>query len=114
MESRFEITTSMLGQTHVERGSCFEPTLRWTDDGVTYEPDQRHAELIVKEFDLCGGSNIGDDTHGRRNANPVKTPAVPENHLMEEKRECSEPMGRPDALRYQARCSSQQSVPQPS
>ena len=41
-------------------------------------------------------------THGRRNANPVKTPAVPENHLMEEQRESSEPMGRPDASRYRA------------
>ena len=59
-------------------------TLTWTDDGVTYEPDQRHAELIVKEFDLCSSSNIGDDTHGRKNANPVKTPAVPENHVMQE------------------------------
>ena len=27
-------------------------TLRRTDSGITYEPDQRHAEIIVKEFNL--------------------------------------------------------------
>ena len=26
----------------------------WTDEGLEYEADQRHAELIVRELDLCG------------------------------------------------------------
>ena len=37
-----------------------------------------------------------------KNANPVKTPGVPENHFPEEQRESSEPMGRPGASRYRA------------
>ena len=31
-------------------------TLRWTDSGITYEPDQRHAEIIVKELNLFESS----------------------------------------------------------
>ena len=27
-------------------------TLRWTKDGLEYEPDQRHAELIVKDVSM--------------------------------------------------------------
>ena len=28
--------------------------LRWTLEGIAYEPDQRHAELVVKELGLEG------------------------------------------------------------
>ena len=48
-------------------------TPRRTDSGFNYEPDQRHAEIIIKEFDLCSSSismsdssrhsPTGDDTH---------------------------------------------------
>ena len=30
--------------------------LRWTPEGITYEADPRHVEMLIKEFPLTGGS----------------------------------------------------------
>ena len=40
-------------------------TLRWTKEGITYEADQRHAEIVIKEMNM-------------KKANAVSTPTVPE------------------------------------
>ena len=40
-------------------------TLRWTIEGITYEADQRHAEIVIKVMNM-------------KKANAVSTPTVPE------------------------------------
>ena len=77
MESKFEITTSLLGPSkHMESEvHVLNRTLRWTDDGVVCEPDQRHAELIVKEFDLCASSNIGYAHPWKKKRQPSQDPS---------------------------------------
>ena len=41
-------------------------TLRWTKEGITYDVDQRHAEIVSKEMNV-------------KQANAVSTPTVPES-----------------------------------
>ena len=76
-------------------------TLRWTDSGITYEPDQRHAEIIVKELNLCESSKntTGPSKSVQRRSNPVCTPAVPENHVALQARDNSEYTDKRDTSR---------------
>ena len=53
-ESKFEITAKILGP---ELGQECEirvlnHVLRWEACGIVYEPDQRHAEMVVRELGL--------------------------------------------------------------
>ena len=64
MESKFEIKSEMLGPTpgvHQQEIRVLNRILRWTKEGIVYEPDQRHAEIVVREL-------------GLENAKPVSTP----------------------------------------
>ena len=38
-----------LAAHHKNEVRVLNRTLRWTSGGIGYEPDQRHAELIMKE-----------------------------------------------------------------
>ena len=79
-------------------------TLRWTDSGITYEPDQRHAEIIIKEFNMFESSKnaTGPPKSVQRRSNPVGTPVVPDNHVALQERDNSEYMDKHDASRYRA------------
>ena len=35
-------------------------TVRWADDGVEYEPDQRHADLIIKHMQLTNSKIVSN------------------------------------------------------
>ena len=35
------------------------PVLRWTFEGIEYEPDQRHAELVIQRMGLETGKPSG-------------------------------------------------------
>ena len=54
MENKFEITAHVLGPDEGMENEIrvLNRALRWTESGITYEPDQRHAEIIVKELNL--------------------------------------------------------------
>ena len=67
MRAKYEIKAEYLGPAahHKKEIRVLNRTLRWTSGGITYEPDQRHAELIVKEMGMEG-------------AKPAPTPGVPE------------------------------------
>ena len=54
MENKFEITANVLGQDEGMENEIrvLNRTLRRTDSGITYEPDQRHAEIIIKQFNF--------------------------------------------------------------
>ena len=64
-------------------------TLRWTDKGIEYEPDQRHAEIVIKQMEL---------TH----ANSVTTPGNTEAEADAELRDKSPLLTGEEATQYRA------------
>ena len=54
LEKRFEIKTKIIGTTDSEssEGKVLNRVIRETEDGWEYEPDQRHAEIIISELGL--------------------------------------------------------------
>ncbi len=67
LKKKYDIKTSYLGpeSEHNKEIRVLNRTLRWTDDGIEYEPDRRHAELIIKDMEVSG-------------AKPMATPGVSE------------------------------------
>ena len=68
LESRFEIKTSVIGTGvgEVREARVLNRILRITERGWEYEPDQRHAEMIVEQL-------------GLKDAKAVETPTEEEN-----------------------------------
>ena len=54
MEQRFEIKSSVVGTGfgEVQEARVLNRIIRITDKGWEYEPDQRHAEIIVEQLGL--------------------------------------------------------------
>ena len=52
MEHQYEITTHVLGPGRDEEQEIrvLNRTICWETDCITYEPDQRHAEIIINEM----------------------------------------------------------------
>ena len=55
MRAKYEIKTEIIGPEKecAKELKILGRIMRWTDHGFEYEPDQRHAEMIVKELGLC-------------------------------------------------------------
>ena len=106
MENKFEITAHVLGPGEGMENEIrvLNRTLRWTESGITYEPDQRHAEIIIKELNLFRKQQErnGAIQSVQRLTNPVGTPVVPDNHVALQERDNSEYMDKHDASRYRA------------
>ena len=60
----------------------------WTEYGIKYEADQRHAELVIKELGL------------KEDSKPVATPGVKSDRKYEE--DVDEEMRPEDATRFRA------------
>ena len=92
MEAIYEIKTEFLGpkgedcQTEIR---VFNRTIRWTDAGLEYEPDQRHAELIIEQM-------------GMANCKPVSTPTCAEAEYNENLRLESGLLSEREATLYRA------------
>ena len=54
LEKEFEITTSMVGPSATDNKELkvLNRTIKYHDWGIEYQPDPRHAEIIVKELKL--------------------------------------------------------------
>ena len=91
MKARYEVTHEILGPeaNMVKEMRVLNRVIRWTDQGLTYEADQRHAELIVEAM-------------GMKNAKGVATPAVHEPADVKEQRERSPQLSSIDATMYRA------------
>ena len=52
LEARFEIKTSIIGGENgdLKKMRVLNRIFEWTDGGITYEPDARHAEIIVRDL----------------------------------------------------------------
>ncbi len=57
LKTEFEIETKFLGPAshHAQQVRILNRVIEWGTTGITYEADQRHAEIIVKELNLEGG-----------------------------------------------------------
>ena len=89
MAEKYEIKTKYLGPDahHEAEVRVLNRTLRWTSEGVEYEPDQRHAELIVREL-------------GMETARAVSTPGAAESREEAEANEDSPELEKADATAY--------------
>merc|ERR1711965_825538 len=59
MEHRFEIEVkARLGSSkHDDKAVCLlNRPIEWTEQGIRYEADQRHAEIIVRDLGLVGNA----------------------------------------------------------
>ena len=72
-ETKFEISTNVLGQEPEDEKQLkvLNRIITVEDDGYTYEPDVRHAEIVIREM-------------GLENAKAVTTPVPDEQHESEE------------------------------
>ena len=91
-----------LGQEHEVR--VLNRVLRWDPSGLVYEPDQRHAEVIIRELGLENAGSVL--TPGTRAEHDVAS--APNGVLGIPLEEESEPMNPQDATRFRglaARCN---------
>ena len=91
MQAQYDIKTDFLGpEKETQREiQVLDRTLGWGRGGVTYEADQRRAEIIVEEIGLKKGS-------------AVITPSVPEASDEADRRLNSPELARGDSTRYRA------------
>ena len=56
MGAKYETKSKLLGPDAGQTAEIrvLNRVLRWTKDGIQYEPDQRHAEIIVKAMGVQG------------------------------------------------------------
>ena len=89
MSGRYEIKSEVLGPENgqTQELRILNRVLRWTGGGIEYEPDQRHAEIVVKEMNM-------------QNAKPVGTPAVTDPKNIIEMRENSKCLEGREATAY--------------
>ena len=54
LRAKFEIKTDILGPSkdYAKQVRVLNRVTTWTDDGITYEADQRHAEIIVGSLEV--------------------------------------------------------------
>lgn len=91
MTTRYEIKSEMLGpEAHMSQEiRVLNRIIRWTPSGVEYEPDQRHAEVLIQAMGMLG-------------AKPVATPGVTESQTEVSTREKSRPLTGEEASSYRA------------
>ena len=88
-EKQIKINTEHLGPEPHQKQEIriLNMTIRWTLAGIEYEPDQRHAEIIIKEMGVEGAKPL---------ANPGAAETPEEAKLMAASLE----MGSRDATAY--------------
>ena len=65
MTNKFEAKVNVIGPDADEEKEVriLNRIIRWTSTGLTYEADQRHAELVVKELGLDNANAKDQDLH---------------------------------------------------
>ncbi len=72
MKEEFEVKTKLLGPKphHEKQVRILNRVIEWQEGGLTYEADQRHAEIVVKELQLESAKAVAtpgtrdDASHG--------------------------------------------------
>ena len=91
MKLKYELKMETLGpgEGQVQEIKILNRITRWCEGSIEYEPDQRHAELLVKEL-------------GLEECKPVATPSVSESKEQQKEAEESEPLEDADASSYRS------------
>ena len=89
MEVKYEIKSETLGPEKYmsQEIRVLNRILRWGDHGVEYEPDQRHAEMIIQDMQVAGGKS-------------VNTPIMNEDKNSVEERMKTNELSKADATAY--------------
>jgi len=76
LEGRFEIKTSVIGTGvgEVQEARVLNRIIRITSNGWEYEPDQRHAEMIVEQLGLKEAKAVETPRRRRRSGRQRRTP----------------------------------------
>ena len=100
LQAAYEIKSQYLGpdaaKGHVQEVRVLNRVISWLDDGSSYEPDPRHAEMVVQELGLAGSKGV--TTPGSRD-----DVAAMEKLNGPEDAPCY--LGAADATRYRALCA---------
>ena len=77
LEAAFEIKTQILGPQKGDHQQIrvLNRMLTWTDRGIEYEADPRHAQEVIKEMEVENGKSVGT---------PVRTEEMEKNDKEEE------------------------------
>ena len=53
-KEKFEVKVQILGPgpEHAQEVKILNRIVRWTKSGIDYEPDQRHAEMVIRDLGL--------------------------------------------------------------
>ena len=93
MKTKYELKLDILGPKWEDECTqeirILNRVISWEDQGLTYEPDQRHAEKLVQDM-------------GMTKANQVGTPFVPDGTVDGKVDTGTETMGEQEATRYRA------------
>ncbi len=98
LQAEFELKTEFLGPDparHVQEVRILNRVVRWEAEGLVYEPDQRHAEIVISELGLT-------------DAKAVSTPGTREEAKRAEQEDPSEdgePLNKADASAYRGVCA---------
>ena len=62
LKGKYEIKSKYLGPTphegQLQELRILNRVITWTDRGITYEADPRHAELLIQELQLDGAKGV--------------------------------------------------------
>ena len=68
LEKRFEISTKVIGKASeegaVQEANVLNRVIRIDKGGWSYEEDQRHAELLIRQLGLQGAKSVGTPGEG--------------------------------------------------
>ena len=89
LEKEFELKHEVLGPDpgEVREGKFLGRRIRWTDEGIEYECDPSHAEVLIKEWDMEESKAVG-------------TPGVAEEKVVDEDKMEDQELGKTEATRY--------------
>ena len=107
LESAFEITTEFLGPSrarHMQEVRILNRVISWNEECLSYEADQRHAEIMIRELGLEGAKAV--TTPGSRDdagRSPLTSKEIGGPALDDEDPESRGPLLSPeDATAYRA------------
>ena len=50
LTGRYDLKSSMLGRNFENSGRFLKRTIRWTENGIVWSPDERHADEVVQKM----------------------------------------------------------------
>ena len=66
LEARYDLKTQVLGPDPEEEKEVkmLNRIIQWTDEGISYEPDPRHGEIMIEQLPVCLNDNFFENEAG--------------------------------------------------